>query len=264
MSTALTVPTPSVEVSPRTTARGRPIVQFSRRGIYLIWAAATIPMVVLSWIVAPALANGSDIESMMGPLLGCLAVGLMFQFVLAVGLVAHEQRTLRPSILKDAMWLRSPRSPKTGRVGGRTWFVLVPLIVAFVFTTEAGLPAPAGRDLAGFLQSDAGATFFHGAWGMFGLFLVMAVFNTVLGEELLFRGVLLPRMEGAFGKRDWVANGLLFAIYHLHVPWAITNSILDGILMAWATKRYRSAWIGIAVHSAQTVVIGLVILALVV
>ena len=264
MTTALTVQTPCVDVSPCTTARGRPITQYSRRRIYLIWAAAAIPMAVLSWIVAPAIASGGGIEALMWPLLACMTVGLVFQFVLAVGLVGYEQRSLRLSILKDAMWLRSPRSPKTGRVGGRTWFVLVPLILAFTLISEVGLPAPAGRDLAGFLTSDAGATFFHGAWGVFALFLVMAVFNTVLGEELLFRGVLLPRMEGAFGDRDRVANGVLFGVYHLHSPWMITNSILDGILMAWATRKYRSAWIGIAVHSAQTVVVGLIVLSLVV
>ena len=32
------------------------------------------------------------------------------------------------------------------------------------------------------------------------------VFNTVLGEELLFRGFLLPRMNGAFGRRDWAGQ----------------------------------------------------------
>ncbi|MBN1306015.1 MAG: hypothetical protein JXA13_16380 [Anaerolineales bacterium] len=37
----------------------------------------------------------------------------------------------------------------------------------------------------------------------------MVICNTVLGEELLFRGLLLPRMQGVFGKWDWLANGLL-------------------------------------------------------
>jgi uncharacterized protein len=31
-----------------------------------------------------------------------------------------------------------------------------------------------------------------------------------LGEEFLFRGVLLPCMEGVFGRWSWVANGVLF------------------------------------------------------
>jgi uncharacterized protein len=31
----------------------------------------------------------------------------------------------------------------------------------------------------------------------------------VLGEELPFRGFLLPRMRGAFGRTDWIVNGVL-------------------------------------------------------
>ena len=240
------------------------VTQYSKKGIYMIWAAAAIPMGILSWIVAPAIADGSDIESMMRPLLACMTIGLVWQFVLAMGLVGYEQRSLRWSRLREALWLRSPRSPKTGRVGGKTWFIVVPLIIAFALVQEAGLPAPAGRDFGGFLQTDAGMTFFDGAWGVFGLFMVMGIFNTVLGEELLSRGVLLPRMHGAFGDNDWKVNGVLFSLYHLHVPWAMTNAILDGLLIAYFTKKYRSAWIGIIVHSAQTVVIGLVLFGMVV
>jgi membrane protease YdiL (CAAX protease family) len=44
------------------------------------------------------------------------------------------------------------------------------------------------------------------AWWFFALFVVNATFNTILGEEFLFRGVLLPRMEGVFGRWSWVAN----------------------------------------------------------
>jgi membrane protease YdiL (CAAX protease family) len=92
----------------------------------------------------------------------------------------------------------------------------------------------------------------------------MFIFNTVLGEELLFRGYLLPRMNGAFGRGDWVANGLLFAGYHLHVPWAIPGTLLEMFTTAYPTKRYRSAWIGIAVHSAQSVFLAILILTLVI
>ena len=84
------------------------------------------------------------------------------------------------------------------------------------------------------------------------------------GEELLFRGFLLPRMNGACGRGDWVANGLLVAAYHLHVPWAIPGTLLEMFTTAYPTKRYRSAWIGIAVHSAQSVFLALLILRLVV
>jgi CAAX protease family protein len=91
----------------------------------------------------------------------------------------------------------------------------------------------------------------------------MFIFNTVLGEELLFRGYLLPRMNGAFGRGDWVVNGLLFTVYHLHVPWVMPGTLIESFLLAYPTKRYRSAWIGIAVHSAQSVFFALLILTLV-
>ena len=108
-----------------------------------------------------------------------------------------------------------------------------------------------------------GKAFLDGAFGWYGLILVMFIFNTVLGEELLFRGYLLPRMNGVFGRGDWVANGLLFAGYHLHVPWAIPGTLLEMFTTAYPTKRYRSAWIGIAVHSAQSVFLAILILTLV-
>jgi CAAX protease family protein len=85
----------------------------------------------------------------------------------------------------------------------------------------------------------------------------------VLGEELLFRGLLLPRMNGAFGRGDWLANGVVFAAYHLHVPWAIPATLFDAFLLSYPTKRYRSAWIGIAVHSSQSVFVAILVLTLV-
>jgi membrane protease YdiL (CAAX protease family) len=143
---------------------------------------------------------------------------------------------------------------------------VIPLIVAFTFAQElvAIVAAPEDRNFATFLESDAGKSFLDGAFGWYGLILVMFLFNTVLGEELLFRGYLLPRMNGVFGRGDWVANGLLFAGYHLHVPWAIPGTLLEMFTTAYPTKRYRSAWIGIAVHSAQSVFLAIFIFTLVV
>ena len=185
--------------------------------------------------------------------------------MLALGLVGYEQRSLRWSRLRHALWLRSPRSPRTGRVGGRTWLIVLPLIVGVALRDLISLPAPISRDLGEFMSSDAGKAMFDGSWGWFAVVMTMWVFNSVLGEELLFRGVLLPRMHGAFGDRDWVANGVLFGMYHLHVPWAIPASMLGGALLyAYPAKRYRSASISIAVHSVQTVVFGLLVLTLVV
>jgi membrane protease YdiL (CAAX protease family) len=93
------------------------------------------------------------------------------------------------------------------------------------------------------------------ATGWFAVIAAMVVFNTVLGEELLFRGLLLPRMQGTFGRGDWLANGILFAAYHLHMPWAIPANLVDTVALSYPSRRYRSAVIGIIVHSSQSIVI---------
>src|SRR6266540_1927358 len=239
------------------------IPQYRRRAIFAVWGAAALPMAALAWLVAPMLRDrfgGDGNVPMAKALIVCLTVGLIWQFVLVAILVGREQRSLRWSTIREALWLRSPRSPRTGRIGGRVWLVLSPLSVAFgVEALIPSLPHADNRDFCTFVGSHAGHAFLHGAWGWFGLILLLFVFNTVLGEELLFRGFLLPRMNGAFGRHDWVANGLLFAAYHLHVPWVIPATLLDTFIIAYPTKRYRSAWIGIAVHSAQSVVLAVLV-----
>lgn len=247
------------------TPRAITVTQYSRRAIFAIWAAAALPMAVLAWIVAPAIADGNSIESLVRPLIVCMTAGLVWQFVLAVALVGYEQRSLRWSRLREALWLRSPRSPKTGRVGGKTWLIAIPIVVALGLEEMLSISAPLNRDFGEFLSSDVGKAMFDGSWGWFAVVVAMGIFNTVLGEELLFRGVLLPRMQGAFGDRDWLANGVLFATYHLHVPWVIPTSLLmDPLLLSYPAKRYRSALLSIAVHSAQTVLISLLVLSVVV
>jgi uncharacterized protein len=242
--------------TPRT-AQPVQIRQYTLAGVLGIWAAAALPMAALFWGVAPLLAHTLDGPfALIRALILVATAGLAWQFLLVLLLVRREQGSLRWSVLKDALWLHAPRSPRTGRRGRRTWLVVIPLVVAFgVEELLPTLPEPESRALGRFLGSDAGRQFLSGNWVWFAILVALVVFNTVLGEELLFRGLLLPRMQGVFGRWDWAANGVLFAAYHLHEPWAIPWTLLDAFILAYPSKRYHSALIGIAVHSAQSVVI---------
>lgn len=244
--------------------------QYSLRQILRIWALAALPMALLAWVVTP----------LVGPINGqigytravMLTVGLIWQFVVVLYFVYREEGSLSWATLRRRLWLNTPRDPKTGAPRRRLWWWLVPLVVlyglenspispgdlvnkvwvsAFPFLSE-----PRIYSLDSLLSTPAGKAQLAGAWWFLGLFFVLAVFNTILGEELLFRGLLLPRMRGSFGKRDWVANGALFGLYHLHQPWMIPSGILSGMLLFALPARYfRSAWLSIIVHSAQSVFI---------
>src|SRR5215216_8011213 len=189
--------------------------QYSLAQILAVWAAAAVPMGVLAWVVAPLLRDqlGGDEPLAQAPLI-CLTAGLIWQFVLVLILIRRELGGLQWPRVRDALWLRPPRDPKTGRVGGKVWWwalLFVVLVAVWSLGAAGAIPGPSVRDLGDFIGADRGEDFFGGAWGWFAVVVVLAIFNTVLGEELLFRGLLLPRMRGVFGRWDWVANGALFA-----------------------------------------------------
>jgi membrane protease YdiL (CAAX protease family) len=241
--------------------------QYSLAQILGVWAAAAIPMAVLSWVVAPWLGDrlGGE-EPLAQGLLICMTAGLVWQGALVLILLRREIGSLGWARVRDALWLLPPRDPKTGHTGGRAWWWVVLFAALFgLWSFVPKLSGPGVRSFGDFIGSPRGEQFFSGAWGWFAVLVVLVVFNTVLGEELLFRGLLLPRMHGVFGKGDWVVNGALFAFYHLHQPWDIPSSLVDGIFLeAYPSRRFQSAWMGIIVHSSASlfsivVVLGLVL-----
>jgi uncharacterized protein len=252
------------------------IPQYSLGQIFLIWAAAAIPMGLLGWFVAPALALNSERPGIVR--LAVLTIGLVWQFLLVVCLLYHETGTLRWPTLRQRLWLNAPRFPQSSEPRGRLWWWLIPIIlmtaVYELLLTEAldklwvmllpFLAEPSGFSLGAVLATPDGRSQFVGAWDVLGLYLVCALFNTVLGEELLFRGLLLPRMAGAFGKWDWVMNGLLFGLYHLHQPWCMFGAAIEGILLfAFPSRYFSSSWFGIIAHSGQSIFFAILILGLV-
>jgi membrane protease YdiL (CAAX protease family) len=230
------------------------IPQYRLGKILLIWAAAAIPMGVLGWLVAPVLARDAQAPGLVR--LAAITAGLIWQSVLVLILLYHETGTLRWSTFSERLWLNTPRSPQTGEPRRRLWWWLVPLIlVTALFQMQFApileriwvslfpfMAEPQGYSLAGALATPEARAQLVGAWGMLALYVLSALFNTFLGEELLFRGLLLPRMAGVFGRWDWVINGLLFGLYHLHQPWRILSSAIGGILLYALPSRYfRSA-----------------------
>lgn len=259
--------------------RGAPGGQYSLATILVIWLLAAAPMTILSWFVFPLLAAsiGPDPLRLGVTRLSLLALGLVWLFVLSMIIVYREEGDLRWETVKRRLRLNAPRDPATGEPRARLWLWVVPFLVA-IAVLELALSAPLeGAWVAAlpFLAEPEGYGFdavfgspdilqrLEGAWWFLALFVVQAAFNTILGEEFLFRGVLLPKMEGVFGRWSWGANGVLFGFYHLHQPWGIPNSILTGFLYTYPAYRFRSTWMAVVLHSAQSVYIGFLLLGIV-
>ena len=253
--------------------------QYSLGKILGIWALAAVPMGVLGWIVFPALSP--DVES--DPIgagvtrFVLITIGLVWLFTLSMIIVRLEEGDLRWATIKRRLRLNTPRDPKTSEPRRRLWLWVIPFLIAIVlwelalraFVDEPWVTIfpffaePPGYGLSGVFQSQELLDRLVGAWWFLALFVVNAIFNTILGEEFLFRGVLLPKMDGAFGRWSWVANGAMHGFYHLHQPWGIAGSVFSGFLYAFPSWRFRSTWMGVIVHSAQSVFFAFLILGVV-
>jgi membrane protease YdiL (CAAX protease family) len=254
--------------------------QYSLGKILGIWALAAFPMGILSWIVFPVFSPDATSDPLGAGVIriGLLTIGLIWLFVLSMIIVRQEEGDLRWATVKRRLRLNAPRDIKTGETRRSLWLWVIPFLIAIVVYDIAitryvdGLwvsifpffAEPAGYSMGAIFESQEILDRLVGAWWFFGLFLVNAVFNTILGEEFLFRGVLQPKMEGVFGRWSWLANGVLHGFYHLHQPWGIARSVIScAFLYAFPSWRFRSTWPGIIVHSAQSVFFAFLILGVV-
>lgn len=240
--------------------------QYTLWQILGIWLAAGAPMWLLGWVAYPALSSGLPPAEAGLLRIKLFTVGLIWQFVLSMVILYREEGDIRLGTIRRRFWLNHPKSARSGETKKGLWWWLIPLILLYVFL-ELGLRTtlvslwtaifpffaePEGYDFAVMFTPEMRGQLV-GAWGLFGLYLASSLFNDFLGEEFLFRGVLLPKMEGLFGKWDWVANGVLFSFYHLHQPWGILATIPGDLVIAYSGKRFRSNWFPIMIHSVQNV-----------
>ena len=250
--------------------------QYTLWQILGIWLAAGAPMWLLGWLAYPAMSAGLPPVDAGLLRMKLLTVGLIWQFVLAMIILYREEGNIRLSTISRRFWLNHPVSAKTGETKKALWWWIIPLIL-LVASLEMGLRSvlvnlwttifpffaePKGYDASVLFSPELRAQWV-GAWNWLGLTFALAVFNTFLGEEFIFRGVLLPKMEGVFGRWDWVANGVLFSFYHLHQPWGILATLPADLIFAYSGKRFHSNWFPIILHSGQSVFFLVLILGLV-
>jgi len=259
----------SQEITPTNQTQGvsAPVnKQYALWQIVGIWLSAGAPMWLLGLLVYPAMSVGLSLVDAGLLRIKLLTVGLIWQFTLAMIILYFEEGNIRLSTISRRFWLNHPVSARTGETKKSLWWWIVPLIALVTFVEIGFRPTlvnlwtmiyplfakPTGYNMAELFSLKLSAQPVE-IWGLLGLFLVNQLFNTVLGEEFLFRGVLLPKMEGVFGKWDWVANGILFSLYHLHQPWEILATLPADLVFVYSGKRFRCNWFPILLHSGQGV-----------
>ncbi len=245
--------------------------QYTLWQILSIWALVALPMALLSWVVASAIIPYIPLPPGITYWLMMIA-GMAWQFVVSLVIIYRELGTLRWSAIRQRTWLQTPRDPKAGQPKPVLFWWLLPALL-FSGLVNLGLAHYLDAPIAWLFpalqppqftqMSQLASPQFQGQWWILGIALLSFIFNYFLGEEFLFRGVLLPKMQGVFGKYDWVANAVLFGLYHLHKPWAIPGIIVGALAITWPSRRFRSNWMAVVVHGVEMLPVLLMVLAVI-
>ena len=86
-----------------------------------------------------------------------------------------------------------------------------------------------------------------GNWSLLIFSLVVLFFN-IIGEELWWRGYLLPRQELTQGKATWIIHGILWTFFHVFKYWELIAILPVSLALSYVVQRRKKTWLGIIAH----------------
>ncbi len=104
--------------------------------------------------------------------------------------------------------------------------------------------------MAGLQRGDFGFDL-RGRWDVWLFITLGSLLFNIGGEELWWRGVILPRQELAFRKWAWLVNGLLWNLFHFFYHTnlgSVIGYLPITVPLAFVAQRTRSTWPGIISH----------------
>ncbi len=78
---------------------------------------------------------------------------------------------------------------------------------------------------------------------------------SMIGEELMWRGYILPRQELTYGRWAWVVNGLLWAfLVHVCMKWHYIGMLPSMLLTPWLAQKMKNTSASAYVHIGGNVI----------
>jgi len=101
-----------------------------------------------------------------------------------------------------------------------------------------------GKQLVNFMGVEL-----KGAYWTIPVYFIFLTFFNILGEELWFRGYILPRQELKWGNKTWVFHGLFWCLFHFPIyPWTILYLLPTTLAVSFTAQKFKSTWASYTIH----------------
>lgn len=189
------------------------------------------------------------------------SLGLPLSGMLAAGLAATRQEG------HPWQWAALQRRWRLYGMNGRIWlWTIAALLAALVayqllnqvqtaLALQGVIPIPDGLPGALDPRQEIRPDTLHqaygdiqGDWLALGVFLTL-LFVNIVGEEVWWRGYILPRQELAFGRWTWLIHGLMWNLFHVFKWWDLIALLPVTLLLSFLVVRASNNTPGIVFHA---------------
>ncbi len=221
------------------------VVPLKKLGVissFAIYIPAALLMFLMTKYLIPYLSGVTGLETVF---FWFIVAGLgVFTPLIITGILIVKAEGYR---ISKATWitrLRFRRMTTRDLAWGISGLILVALLSAMMLK---GLELFVGK----FDHSPSFMTFEPLTKGRYWLLLVWFPYwiLNILGEEFLWRGVMLPRQEIAFGKYAWVIHGFGWGLFHIAFGWQLLITLIPIIfIQSYIVQRTKNSWVGVFMH----------------
>jgi membrane protease YdiL (CAAX protease family) len=237
-------------------ALGMQLKPLQRWESLLFFGFPTLLMLVSVYFILPSLTSLGASEY-----LGLQLASLIPYLTLFVGALVAYRREKNPW-----SWTAFQDRFRLNRLSGQDWlWVLALIIFSFAsylmlrslvstlvsnnfFALPASVPRIIDPRLQLSLEELAGGTL-KGNW-LLVVISVLVLFFNIFGEELWWRGYLLPRQEVVYGRSAWIMHGLLWTFFHVFKYWELIAILPVSLALSFVVQYRRNTWFGILAHLA--------------
>jgi membrane protease YdiL (CAAX protease family) len=209
-------------------------------GSAALFGAGALLLFLTTRLAVPTLVSVTGAEPVVMWFLAASTVLFGPLLLTAALLLYPERRPKRQGSWDARLWLR----PMNG--GDWLWTIVGIAAVAVLTGGIVGLLPDKATLRPSFMTLEPlgpGRYWILGAW------LPFFVLN-IVGEEFVWRGVVLPRQEVAFGGRAWLVNGILWFLFHAAFPWQVLLTLVPiTLILPYVVQRRRSTWVGVVIHA---------------
>ena len=209
----------------------------------LLFGIAAVVLFLESNFLIPYLASVTKVETVIWWFI-VSAFGMFIPLlVIAVFMLKKEG-----NLFKQGMWHNRLRFRKMNS-GDWLWGIAGIVMVGILsFMIISVLEQLAGKidhqpSFMQFEPLDSGRYWILIVWAAYWIF-------NIMGEEILWRGVILPRQEISFGKYAWLLHGLCWGLFHIAFGWQLMVTLIPILfIQSYIVQRRKNSWIGVLMHA---------------